>query len=482
MKISSKIKTIYTLIALEHIFIIFIYSYYIEKMDNATDNDRLVYSIVKDVSDITVLIDGLNPINRQRIIFQWDIKNKKIRDTVEKIAIYFKKDESVLQRMLIDMEKINELIHDNDKKKVSTIKEDDFTIFKNNIFSNILVILENVSSSSNTLLKKSHANITTLEARCKHMVIIVMIIFILSMLCICFFLHESIVSPLCLLLKKMEKIGKGKLKYTPEYHSQDEIGDFSRAFDAMTSKLCAITVSRDKLIEEVNTRKTIEKELQRNEKTLKALSSKMMSAMEEERKRIGCEIHDSVVQDLIALKLRQENAIISLERKKQGIDLRLLDENIASIQKIIVLLREIIMGLRPSILDDLGLASALQWYCREFAKAYGQYRFEINITEPAISIPDDLATAIFRITQEALKNIVKHSEATVITVILSCRANILEIWIQDNGKGFNADDESYKLLGMGISGMRERVEAASGVFLFHAVENKGVTVRALFTL
>ena len=470
------------MLALEHIFIIFIYSYYTDKIDTATKNDRLVYSIVKDISDITILIDGLNPLNRERIIVQWDIKNEKIKNTVEGIIVYFKKDESVLRRILFDMEKINELLHVNTITNTSIIENTDFAIFKNNIFSNILVILETVSSSSNTLLKKSFENLTALEKKCKRIIILIMIIFVFSMLWVCFFLHRGIVSPLCALLKKMEKIGQGNLIHNPELHSRDEIGDFSRAFDEMTNKLCTVTVSRDKLIEEVNTRKNVEKELQRNEKALKALSSKTMSIMEDERKRIGCEIHDSVVQDLIALKLRQENAIMLLERKKQMADLHVFEENVAYIQKIIVLLREIIMGLRPSILDDLGLAAAMQWYCREFAKAYSQYRFEINVEEPAIFIPDDLATAIFRITQEALKNIVKHSTATVVTVILSCRTNILEVWIQDNGKGFNAEKESYKLQGMGISGMRERVEAASGVFLLHAVEDKGVTVRALFTL
>lgn len=482
MKISSKIKIIYAMIALEHIFIIFIYSYYTDKVDTATENDRLVYSIVKDVSDITILVDGLNPLNRERILSQWDTKSKKIKSTVEKIIIYFSKDESVLRRILIDLEKIDELIHVDGETYTSTSENNEFIVFKDNIFSNILVILETVSSSSNTLLKKSLKNLTALERKCKQVIMLVMIIFVFSMLWVCFFLHKGIVSPLCMLLEKMEKIGRGNLIYNPELHSKDEIGDFSRAFDEMTDRLCTITVSRDKLIEEVNTRKTVEKELQRNEKSLKALSSKIMSAMEEERKRIGCEIHDSVVQDLIALKLRQENAIMVLERKNQITDLHVFEENVAYIQKIIVLLREIIMGLRPSILDDLGLAAALQWYCREFAKTYGQYKFEINIEEPSIPIPDDLATAVFRITQEALKNIVKHSRATVVTVILSCRTNILEVWIKDNGKGFNAEKESYKLQGMGISGMRERVEAASGVFLLHAVADKGVTVRALFTL
>ncbi|WP_462324535.1 HAMP domain-containing sensor histidine kinase [Desulfoplanes sp.] len=324
--------------------------------------------------------------------------------------------------------------------------------------------------------------IKKLEEWCKYSILLVVSFFSLSLIWAFWFLHRSIFSPLAVLSDKTREIGKGNLDVALPAFSDDEIGDFARSFNDMAHKLKAMTVSRDTLAAEVTARQKVEKRLKKNEASLKALSAKVMSAMEEERKRIGREIHDSVVQDMIALKLQQENAIRFLRDKHPDIELDWLEKNLSYIQKSIVLLREIIMGLRPAILDDLGLIPALQWYCREFAKTYSQYRFGVDIREIPVDVPENIGTAIFRIIQESLQNVIKHGDATRINVRVFFQDQSVEAWVTDNGKGFETQGPDAKILGMGISGMRERTEGEGGLFFVHSAPGEGVTIRVVFPL
>ena len=479
MKISSKIRIIYILFAVEHVCILVVFLFSMSEINIATAKNSLVYDVVKDVSDITILVNELNDINKDRILYQWNVKTQKIKYNANEIANFFGQKDFVVLSIFNDIDKTTDLIHAVSLRNTGDKK---FLKDKRYLFNNLVLILQTVSSSSNILLKKSQKKIQRIQNQCKYGMIVIFVVFICSILWAFWFLQRGIVNPLRMLVEKTKDIGRGNLESTIDLDSRDEIGDFARSFDEMTRKLRTITVLRDELIEEIHTRKIVEKELQRKEKTLKALSSNTMSIMEEERKRIGCEIHDSVVQDLIAMKLHQENAILFLNKKNPEVDLHQFVENVSYIQKTIVLLREIIMGLRPSILDDLGLAPALQWYCREFAKAYEHYEFGIDIKEIQVPIPENVTTAIFRVTQEALKNIVKHSVSDSLEVILFYRNNILELCVQDYGKGFDMESQSYKLMGMGISGMRERVESAGGVFAVQSTAGKGVAIRAVFKL
>ncbi len=138
------------------------------------------------------------------------------------------------------------------------------------------------------------------------------------------------------------------------------------------------------------------------------------------------------------------------------------------------------MGLRPAILDDLGLVPALQWYCREFAKTYSMFEFDINIPRSILDVPDAVATAVFRVVQEALQNIVKHSGASHISVTLTCSDSMLEVRIRDDGKGFDPEREEYNLMGMGISGMRERTESVNGMFFVKTAPGRGVAITTMF--
>jgi PAS domain S-box-containing protein len=233
--------------------------------------------------------------------------------------------------------------------------------------------------------------------------------------------------------------------------------------------------------EDITERKRAEEALTHSEEQLRFLSSRLLEAQEEERRRIAGELHDSIGQSLAAIKFNVENVL-----KETGKDLNGRIEN--SLQQIIPLVqnsmeevRRIYTGLRPSILDDLGIIATIGWYCRECQKTYIGICFEhqMGIEEEEISEP--LKIVIFRIVQEALNNIAKHSGAELVNVCLERKDGRIELAIVDNGTGFDVDSalvKSSREKGFGITWMKERTEFAGGTFNIESVIGKGTTVHA----
>ena len=147
--------------------------------------------------------------------------------------------------------------------------------------------------------------------------------------------------------------------------------------------------------------------------------------------------------------------------------------------------RRIQMDLRPSILDDLGILATLEWFCREYQKIYSHIYIEkkINLQENDVSLP--LKTAIYRVTQEAMNNIAKHSQADSVHLSLRKKGNTIELTIKDNGMGFDLKEilspESSKR-GLGLNSMRERTELLGGTFEIESTKGRGTVIRALWPL
>lgn len=477
MKISKKLLMIYVLLFVEHVFVMGIFFFTLRYTNDAFDKNANIYTIIQNVSDLIVLIDDINDHNKNEIINQWDLKISCIKKDIYNVGFENEKLRVIAANIIVDIQKTDQLLKKFLKTNLETYGS---TKEKQGIINNIALILRDVSSSCDILLNLSLQQIKQVEDWCEYSIMMVIVFFMCSLVWVFWFIEKSILVPLKLLSKKTEQIGQGNFDLSMDVIADDEVGEFTRSFIDMANKLRLMTVSRDELVVEVEARRKIEKTLKQNEAALKALSSKVLSAMEEERKRIGMEIHDGVVQDLIALKLQQENAIRMMRRNTPDVDLGPFEKNLSHIQTIIILLREIIMGLRPTILDDLGLVPALQGYCREFAKTYHMFKLDINIDSLKVPVPDGVATAVFRVIQESLQNIVKHSGAFHIMVSLECSDEMLEARIKDDGKGFDLDKEGFKLLGMGMSGMRERTESVNGFFFVKTAPGQGVSIRATF--
>ena len=143
------------------------------------------------------------------------------------------------------------------------------------------------------------------------------------------------------------------------------------------------------------------------------------------------------------------------------------------------------MDLRPSTLDDIGVLATLGWFCREYQKVYFHIHVEKEIGLQEDEISASLKVVLYRLTQEAMNNIAKHSRADFVRLSLRKQENKLEWAIEDNGVGFDLQtilSSSAPGRGMGLSSMRERTELSGGTFLIESIQGKGTTLRASWPL
>jgi len=221
-------------------------------------------------------------------------------------------------------------------------------------------------------------------------------------------------------------------------------------------------------------------ELERANEALKHLSSRLLSAHEDERKRIAGEIHDTLGAYLAAIKFTVEAAVEQKGKNPDGA-IKSLETIIPVIQEGVEECRRIQQDLRPSILDDMGLLAALSWFCRRFETIYSHIRTEQTIRIEEGDIPNALKIVIYRFTQEAMNNIAKHSKADLVRLSLVKMDRKMEVTIQDNGQGFDLQkfisQESTKK-GLGLSSMRERAELSGGSFVIQSAEGQGTTILA----
>jgi len=220
-----------------------------------------------------------------------------------------------------------------------------------------------------------------------------------------------------------------------------------------------LAAERARLYEEVR-----EKEALRGE-----LLEKLISAHEDERRRIARELHDEAGQALTALILNLEVA----EQSRRGLDAAQLAKLKGIAEHTLTEVRRLIYDLRPSILDDFGLAAALRSYVKETIEPQG-IEVAMNIAGLHDRLPSYVETAVFRIVQEALTNILKHAGANRAKVDVAQRDGRIEMTITDDGRGFNLNEvTTSREGGMGLLGMRERAGLLGGTMTIHSTSGGG---------
>jgi PAS domain S-box-containing protein len=213
---------------------------------------------------------------------------------------------------------------------------------------------------------------------------------------------------------------------------------------------------------------------------LRSASSRLLSAEERERKRVSRELHDSIGQTLSALKYGLEEVVLELDRRGRGPEVRKkLDKAIALLGGAIGEVRTIVSDLRPSLLDDLGLVAAIGWFCREFQKMYRGIRVVTEIMVVEQDIPERLRSTFFRIVQESMNNVAKHSGADLVRLRVRLVGRSLEFVLTDNGRGFDVKNAQG---GFGLVGMKERAELTGGACTVRSAPDRGTAVRVLWPL
>lgn len=212
---------------------------------------------------------------------------------------------------------------------------------------------------------------------------------------------------------------------------------------------------------------------ERTGEELRNLSMRLRHGLEEERRTISRELHDEVGQKLTALRMD----LGTLERLRTG-DLEGFRQSVTELKALaeqsLRVIRDIAAGLRPSVLDDLGLVPALQQQAREFGKRSGM-RVSVSADGDFEHLSDRRRTYIFRIVQEALTNCAKHSGAHHVAIGLRSDERQTELTITDDGVGFDATKAGHA--GLGLIGIEERVRELGGSVIIDSVKGRGTTIR-----
>ncbi|MEO7741418.1 MAG: response regulator [Usitatibacter sp.] len=247
--------------------------------------------------------------------------------------------------------------------------------------------------------------------------------------------------------------------------------------EVLQSKLAVFVGLHDMnrmLSAELAERAISEQKLRASEENLRALAAHLQSVREEERIHIAREIHDELGQALTGLKFDINSLTRSVAAEgTEGVAGQ--TANLCQqIDRIINSVRRIASGLRPEVLDEIGLSAAIEWQAREFQRRTG-IRCVVDMN-PVLHDPDrDRATAVFRIFQELLTNVARHAHATRVRVQLEETDHSLSLAVEDNGRGIQ-EKEFESPRSLGFLGLRERVLAFGGSIDVRGQEGKGTTV------
>jgi signal transduction histidine kinase len=217
--------------------------------------------------------------------------------------------------------------------------------------------------------------------------------------------------------------------------------------------------------------KIVEEELRDKNKELQQLAKHLQNVREEERKFLAREVQEELGQLAAALKMDVDWLALNLSDVPEVQQKRMA--HASSTAKIIIqTIRKIASALRPSMLDELGMNASLEWLCKEFITTHGvPCRFDPAYDDDGLSI--EIKTAFFRITQEALRNIAQHADASKVRISAEVNEKEIRLQITDNGKGFDVMQQKNTI---GLVGIRERVMAVNGRLDVKSQPGEGTTV------
>ncbi|MDX1950725.1 MAG: cache domain-containing protein [Verrucomicrobiota bacterium] len=220
-----------------------------------------------------------------------------------------------------------------------------------------------------------------------------------------------------------------------------------------------------------------EKNLREAKNDLEQLSHRLLHLQEKERKHLARELHDEVGQGLTALMLN----LHEVERFRDDATLsKRLPDSIALVDRILQQVRTMSLELRPPLLDELGLVPALKWHVSRM-KERANLRIDFEADEMLPRLNPDVEIACFRVSQEALTNIIRHAKATQADIRLRVAGETVHLLIKDNGIGFDTEKgRAQQVHSSGWIGMQERVKIVGGQFLSNSVPGEGTTIEAWF--
>jgi signal transduction histidine kinase len=217
-------------------------------------------------------------------------------------------------------------------------------------------------------------------------------------------------------------------------------------------------------------------------RALELVSARLLTAQENERRRIAGGLHEGLAQALSAIKLKFEGALQRVGRGRVGVDLRPLEEVLESLQGAIQEVRSLAMELRPPSLDELGLIDTLNWYFREFRDAHPGVALEAALEVAEGSLPEHLKTVVYRIVQEVFDYLVRQCQANALRVTLSEEREQITLILGDSGPPYRSDGPARRPDEAAIAAAKERALLSGGTFTVETAPWGATTVRASWPL
>jgi len=283
-------------------------------------------------------------------------------------------------------------------------------------------------------------------------------------------LTRTITRPLAQLQRGAEAIGAGNLDVQVKVTTSDEVGRLGEAFNRMAEQLRESYLTLEqKVAQRTAELARINRELEEAHQARQELLAKVISAQEEERRRIARELHDEASQAIATLIVNleflegtlpeKEAQLAERLRRLRGIATQTLDE-----------IHKIIFNLRPRVLDDLGLVPAVSGYLESHLPPL-HIAYDLDVHGLDQRLPATVETAVFRIIQEAITNVIKHAHADHVRVLLDFDGSLLVVFVEDDGRGFDTGEvlgPGASRRGMGLLGIRERAALLGGRFSIHS--------------
>jgi signal transduction histidine kinase len=291
---------------------------------------------------------------------------------------------------------------------------------------------------------------------------------------------RSVTRPVEVLTEHAQRIAGGELAWPIPDLGEDEVGRLGKSLEQMRQNLGSlidrVAQSNAELEHrvEARTRELNEAnvQLREREEARSQLLRKVITAQEDERKRIARELHDETSQGLAVLAMGIEAAQDTLRSGK----LPRLEEVKALAVRTLEDVHRLILDLRPSVLDDLGLLSAIRWYAERHLESRGlSVRCEFGEMR---RLPPELETALFRICQETMSNVARHAQATAVLIQVGIEGDEVVVEIEDDGQGFDQDAAARQegRRPWGLMGIRERAEILGGVARVESAPGQGTRV------
>jgi signal transduction histidine kinase len=297
---------------------------------------------------------------------------------------------------------------------------------------------------------------------------------------------RSVTQPLAVLTQEAERIASGRLDWPIPPLGEDEVGHLGWSLDRMRQSIKALVERVERANEELEVRVAertrslddANAELRVREAARGEMLRKVITAQEDERKRVARELHDETTQDLAVLLMRIDRASEAIRSGgSPG-----LDEVKALATRCLEDVHRLILDLRPSVLDDLGLLSAIRWYAERALTSRGvSVRCEFGELG---RLPPELETALFRMCQEAMSNVARHAQASRVLIQVSIEGHEIHVDIEDDGRGFDAEAVAKRegRRPFGLVGIRERAELVDGHARIESTPGAGTRVEVRIPL